>query len=106
MIGPIYMGATRPSWVVTVLRADNSALDITGASFTGVLYETRTANRKTLTPGNYSVTNATGGVFTYAPAATDTDTPGLWDFETAITISSQVYYITVPSIQILPRKAP
>jgi hypothetical protein len=105
-IGPISMGATRPSWTVTVLKADNSALDLTGATYTGVLYETRTANRKTLTTGNYSTTNATSGIFTYAPGSTDTDTPGIWDFETVITIGGQTYYITVPSIQILPRKAP
>lgn len=105
-IGPVYMGATRPLWVVTVLKSDNTALDLTSASYTGTLYENRTANRKTLTPGNYATSNAPGGIFTYTPQSSDTDTPGTWDFETAITISGGVYYVTVPNIQILPRKAP
>ena len=105
-IGPITQGSTRPSWVVTVLRADNTALDLTGATYTGVLYELRTSNRKTLTPGNYSTTNASSGIYTYAPASGDVDTPGTWQWETVVTISAQTYTITVPNIQITGKYAP
>lgn len=104
-IGPITVGATRPSWVVTILRADNTALDITGATFTGCLYELRQSNRLTLTPGNYSITNATSGIFTYAPVSADVAVPGTWQWETVVTISAQTYVITVPNIQILGKYA-
>jgi hypothetical protein len=105
-IGPFTLGSTRPSWVVTFLRTDNSAIDLTGATYTGVLYELRLSIRKTLTVGNYSTTNATAGIYTYAPGSVDVDTAGLWQWETVITIGGQTYTAVVPNIRILDKFAP
>lgn len=95
-IGPITAGQTRPSWVVTYLRADNTAVDLTGATYTGLLYDPRTSTRITLSPSNYSTTNATAGIFTYAPQSSDISSPGAFWWQTIITISSQTYYVLLP----------
>lgn len=103
LLGRLVQGATRPSWTLTVYQSNNNPLDISGASYSGVLYNVRTQNRKTL-GANYTTSDATNGIFVYAPAAADVDTAGLWVWETAITISGQTYYVRA-RLEILPRYA-
>ena len=96
-LGPFVQGQFRPTWVMTVLLADNSALNLTGATFTGVLYEPLLATRQS-TAGSYAITTAASGVFTYSPVAADTAIPGVWWWETQITISTAVYILRLPVI--------
>ena len=92
-IGEIIQGSTRPIWTLTVKQSDNSALNLTGATFTGVLANLETGTIKTLTTGNFAISNAASGIFTYSPASADVNMPGQWMWETCITISSQTYYV-------------
>lgn len=101
-LGPVIQGSTRPAWVLTVKQSDNSALNLTGATYTGKLArESATTTAKTLTVGSYATTTAASGIFTYSPVAADVDTPGVWIMQTIITLSSQTYYVWV-RIPILP----
>lgn len=100
-IGPLIQGATRPSWVVTVKDSTGSALDITGATFTGVLKHQGSSRSITCTVGSYSITDATAGKLTYAPVAADVAEPGAYLWETTMTISSQPYKLWA-LVRVLP----
>jgi hypothetical protein len=89
--------------VITVKQPDGSPVDITGATFTGVLHDVRSnAPKKTLTSGNFAITDAGNGKFTYTPVADDVNTPGTWLLETVITISSQPRKVQTKPFEILP----
>ena len=94
-IGPIVVGQRRPSWVVTVQFDDNTALTLTGGTFTGVMKNIETGTKKTMTVGSYSITGATTGILTYAPVAADVDSAGTWIWQTKITISAVDYIVNV-----------
>lgn len=91
-------------WQLTVLKADNSAKDITGATFTGTLYDVERAVRITLTAGQYAIVTAASGIFSYAAAAGDTPEPGLYIWETIFTISTRTYNVRA-MFQVLPKLA-
>jgi hypothetical protein len=86
----IVQGATRPAWVVTFKFDDDSALNLTGASYAGVLRRMDGGTSKS-TAGSYATTTAASGIFTYTPHADDVSEMGTWTWETTITISSQPY---------------
>ena len=92
-IGPLIQNATRPAWVVIIYNQDNSKLNITGATFTGVLRDMDSNQSIASTVGSYAITEATGGKFTYSPVAADVAVPGRWLWETTLTISSQTYKV-------------
>ncbi|MCR4339667.1 MAG: hypothetical protein NUW01_07250, partial [Gemmatimonadaceae bacterium] len=77
--------------LLQVFKQDNSALDITGATFAGALVNRRGSQVKALTAGNYDIDDATNGKFSYAPDATDTNEDGLWEWRTVLTISGETY---------------
>ena len=89
-IGPFSVGSRKPDWVVTYQFKDNTALNLTGATFAGVLYRKAAEFRKD-TAGTYAITTAASGIFTYTVAAADVDAPGDWIWETTITISALAY---------------
>lgn len=103
-LGQIVQTQTRPSWTITVVQSNNSPLDITGATFTGVLQNLRRSERISCTVGSYSITTAASGIFTYAPVAADVASLGLWGWQTIMTISGQLYIIRF-RIDILPNWA-
>lgn len=92
-LGPIYKGQTRPSWVFTVHKSDGTALDITGATFTGTIRDRRSGTTVTLTVGSFSITTAASGIFTYAPVAADVAAVGSFIVEAVITISGGVFKV-------------
>lgn len=96
-LGPFVQGATGPGWVVTVLTSVNAAINLTTATYAGVLYDPVTSTRKNCA-GSYSTTTAASGIFTYAPAAGDSDTPGVWWWESKLTIGTEIYYVRIPVI--------
>ena len=100
-ISPWMKGATRPSWTLTVLKDDKTPLDITGATFTGKLIKRGTTTTKAMTVGSFSITDATNGVFTYAPVTGDVDTAGIWRLQVTLTISSQTYIPRFADIEIV-----
>lgn len=63
-------GALRPSQVITWTDGDGDAMDLTGATLTGVLHNTRTGESRAIA-GTLSVTDAAAGVFTWEYAAGD-----------------------------------
>lgn len=87
-------GATRPTWVVTYKFEDDSALDITGATFAGFLKRLDGGTGKA-TAGSYAITTAASGIFTYSPATGDVDEPGTWIWQTTLTLSTQTYVVQV-----------
>lgn len=97
-------GMMGDTWQLTVLKADNSAKDITGATFTGCLYEIDAARRVTLTTGSYAIVTAASGIFSYAPAAVDTAEPGNYIWETIFTISSRTFNVRA-FITVVPKLA-
>jgi hypothetical protein len=98
ILGPFIEGATRPAWVITVLFSDNTPLNLTGATFASAFYDPRTATLKDTSLGAYAITTAASGIFTYTPVAADTDTPGVWWWQTTITIAGAVYIIRMPVV--------
>lgn len=86
----LVQGATRPAWVVTYKFDDDSALDITGASYAGILRRLDGGTSKAIA-GSYATTTAASGIFTFSPAAGDVDEAGTWLWETTLTISTQTY---------------
>jgi hypothetical protein len=95
-LGPIVKGATRPIWTGTLLKTDGSTLDITGASFTGVLFDEESTQSVTLTPGNFAISSAAGGVFTYTPVAGDVATVGDYTFEVSVSLGGGTYKGQMP----------
>jgi hypothetical protein len=94
-LGPMIQGQTRPSWTITIKQSNNSPLDITGATVTGVLYDKVRTSTVTLT-GVFTITDGSNGVFVYSPAAADTVTPGVFEVEFKLVISTQIYYLRAP----------
>jgi hypothetical protein len=106
-LGPIVQGAIRPSWTFTLLQSNNSPLVITGATFTGVLYDKQRATALTLTPGNFAISDGANGIFVYTPVSGDVAVPGTYEVEIALTISGNAYYIRTPDpLVIMERYAP
>ena len=105
MLGPIVQGSTRPVWTLTVIQSSNAALNITGATFSGVLYDKSTSTAIVL-GGAFSISDAAGGIFVYTPVAADTAQPGLFEVEFKVTIATNPYYLrTSKPLQILERWA-
>lgn len=92
-LGAWVESATRPSLSLQVKDAGNSALDITLATFTGVLRDRDTGLKVTLTTGSFSITTAASGIFAYAWATTDLATPGRYELEAILTLSTQKYLV-------------
>ena len=92
MIGPIVQGSLRPIWSFTVIQDDNTAFNLTGATFTGVLYSRPTSRAITLT-GAFTITSATLGTFTYTPVAGDVAESGEFEIEIAIIIAAAPIYV-------------
>ncbi len=90
-------GSLSPTWTVTVLKKNQSALDITSATFTGVLHRKGTPASKDLvcTVANYAISSGTGGIFTYAPVAGDVAMAGSYIWDTRITISAKDIHVLV-----------
>lgn len=88
-------GQTRPSWTITIKQSNNSPLDVTGATVTGVLYDKQRAASVTL-GGAFAITDGANGVFVYSPVAADTATPGVFEVEFKLVISTQTYYLRAP----------
>lgn len=95
MLGPLIAGSTRPSWIISVIQTDNNPFNLTGATFTGVLRDV-SSNLIITLAGSYSITDAANGTFTYAPVAADVAVPGIFIWETVITISSQPTAVQLP----------
>ena len=101
-LGPITQGDLLPVWTITLKLTDNSAHNLTGATFTGTLWDEETSNRITL-GGTFSITDAANGKFTYAPVAADVADAGRYTVEFAITQSAKPFYVSTPLL-IRPRK--
>lgn len=68
-------GATRPSQVITWLRDDDTAEDLTGATITGKLFDHSLGTTRDI-DGTLAVTDGTAGVFTWAYGPADVAAPG------------------------------
>lgn len=73
MISPWVVGQTRPSWQIAWTDNRSNAIDLTGATVV-VLFNSGSGSVPGA--GNVSVTNAKGGLLTYAPATADTPAQG------------------------------
>jgi hypothetical protein len=92
VIGPLIEGSTRPIWNFTVIQDDNTAFNLAGATFAGVLYS-RPDTRSITLGGSFSITSAAAGTFTYTPVAGDVAEAGEFEIEIAITIGAQPIYV-------------
>lgn len=95
MLGPIVAGAIRPTWTMTVLQSSNAPLNLTGATFAGVLYDKQTATA-TVLGGSFAISSAADGIFVYTPVAADTAQKGVFEVEIKITIATFTYYLRTP----------
>ena len=88
----IVAGSTRPALSLQWLKSDGSPLVITGATFAGKMREASSAAMTNdLTVGNFAITDAALGKFTYSWAAADTAVGGYWLVQVTVTIASQTY---------------
>ena len=104
MIGPLVQGSTRPIWNFSVIQDDNTPLNLTGATFAGVVYSRPNA-RAIVLGGAWLLVSALAGTFSYTPVAGDVAEPGEWDIEIIITIGAQPIYVR-DHVTILERYTP
>lgn len=72
-------GALRPSQIITWVRADGTAEDLTGATLSGVLYDRRSRQSRAIA-GTLNITSATAGQFRWDYAAGDV-VAGVYDVQ-------------------------
>jgi hypothetical protein len=73
-------GGRRPSQLITWLRDDSGAEDLTGATLTGQI-RNRATNETRAIAGPLTVTDAVGGVFRWDYAAADVAEAGRFDVQ-------------------------
>lgn len=100
-LSPLYVGETHPTWSLTWLVDGGSALNITGATLTGVLQNVKGGTDVTLA-GTFTITSGSAGTFTYAPVAADLATAGSYQLQIkAVFGDSTVEYSDPVPVQIL-----
>ena len=87
-LAPTVQGSIHTPKQITWQRTDGSAVDLTNAALTGTIKDTKTGV-VTAISGTLNVTNATGGVFTWAMSSTDAGTPGTYEVQFTATYSDQ-----------------
>jgi len=95
----VVQGQTGPLWDLTFKKADNSAFDLTGVTYTSaVLFDRQriAAGTGLATAGAFVTVSASAGTATFAPAAADVAVPGEYIFEILITKSSLAHYFRTP----------
>ena len=73
-------GARRPAQVITWTDADGTAVNLTGATITGIIRNRATGAARAV-DGTLTVTTPAAGVFTWAYGTTDVGTAGLFDVQ-------------------------
>lgn len=76
-LSPRVQGAPRPAQLITWLRGDGSAEDLTGSTLTGVIYDERTGAARAVT-GALELSDADAGQFTWEHSADDVSIAGLF----------------------------
>lgn len=74
-LSPWSSGATLPLWNVTIADDSGAAVNLTGATLSLIIRNTRTLTDQT-GAGSWSITSATAGQAQYTWAAADSATPG------------------------------
>jgi len=72
----LVQGARHFGKTITWTRDDDSAVDLTSATVTGRMEQIGVASSAKAIDGAFVVTDATNGVFTWAPGATDVEDDG------------------------------
>lgn len=95
----IAAGNTAPSWQITCERA-GVPINLTGCTVTVIIAK---GNTVTNTGGACSITNATAGIITYTPVATDTKTGGTYKVDVKIVYSDFSYEILYEQLKVKTR---
>jgi len=77
---------TAPAFTATLQDANNDAVDISGAAVLFLMRNPRTRELKVSSAA--TITDAAAGRISYAWAAGDTDTPGVYQVEVQVTFGS------------------
>lgn len=94
-LGPFIAGSYATDWSFTFKKTDNSAYNLTGATFAGVMYSKDRAASLTL-PGTFSIVSATLGTASYSPTGAETAIKGDYVFQVAVIKGGETDYFSSP----------